>query len=181
MRVKTVYMYIHAGALSGMPAIRLSPDGKSEQSLVEVMQLLREEQSSMNIKMPILCFDSRDVSVPEEELGSWVKLLDWALTNGFYVVHYIKGTERPSYVRMGGIIKTFITDDEWLKFPTNEVHWLPQSKEAAEPEGVEGANRYVHLTKAIDQRWLIDFAMSCEKAWAIVMPPKKTIEVILHE
>jgi hypothetical protein len=145
------------------------------------MQAIREAESSMNIKNGMLVFDVRKTSPLEQELGQWVELLDWALTNNMLVMHYINGDVRPSYVRMGGIIKTFTAQSQWLGFPTNELHWMPQSTKDEPPQPAENAAHYVHLTKAVDHRWVLDFIMTCETPWALVMLPKKQVEVILSE
>lgn len=182
MRVRIIYAVIPAGAYAGMPALWLTPGKRNDMGFSELKSTIVTLLTDMNLKFKAVVFDVRNDSFPTEDLGEVTQLLDWTVGNAI-AVHYLNGYERPPYVRIGGVVKTFIEDDEWLGFPTNELYWTPGGADAPEPEleGYEGTPKYVVLGKKLGARFGMDFLSKCKKAWGIVNPPRKDVEVVLYD
>lgn len=180
MKLKMSYTFIESGAFDGFPAIFLSLTEGKDTSLEQAIMLIRDSMKQMNIKSQVVVLDSRKGVPNDEAMSEVIKLIDYLLTNGYYLVHYISGKERPSYVRMGGLVKTFITDVDWMGFETNELHWTPQSKDATEPQAPPPAARFIHLNKKVNMRYLMDFILECEGVWIAALPPRENVEVILY-
>lgn len=182
MQVKLKYAVIPAGGYSGMPALWLSPSGRHDMGFSETRSVLINAFTDMNIRFKALVFDVREGPFPEDDLGEITQLLDWAMDNAA-PLHYLNGKQRPSYVRMGGMVKTFIESDDWLRYPTHELYWRPPSADAPEPElaEYEAVPKYVVLGGKLGPRFGMDFLAECKKPWGIVNPPKREVEVVLYD
>lgn len=183
MNTRIKYALIPAGAYAGAPAIWLSPNGSGEATYDEILSRINRTFTTMNIHIRIVVFDTREFSFPEADLGDVTRIIDELISDEVMIIHYVSGYERPSYIRMGGIVKAFISDDDWLGFPTNELYWMPSDSEAEEPDLAEHRNvvRYVVLGKRFGVRAGMNFLTRCEKAWAVVNPPKREVEIIIDE
>lgn len=182
MRVRITYGIIPAGTYAGMPALWLSPGKKNSMGFSELKSTIVTLFTDMNMHFKAVVFDVREGPFSSEDLGEVTQLLDWVVGNAM-AVHYLSGYERPPYVRIGGVVKTFIRDDEWMGYPTHELYWVPEDGGSAEPEleGFEATPKYVVLGKKLGARFGMDFLSRCKKAWGIVNPPKRDVEVVLYD
>jgi hypothetical protein len=180
MKMKMKYAFVPAGAYAGLPAVWITPGGSTETNIADAIETVTQILDTMNMHTRLIVFDAREEDFPEDDMASLIRLIDWAL-NTSKVIHYLSGASRPPYTRMGGTTKVFIEDDDWLRYPCNELYWRPSSKEATEPalEGFEAIPKYLVPDK-LSLRWAIEFIGDCEKTWALAQRPKKEVEIALY-
>lgn len=180
MKIKMRYALIPSGGYAGMPALWISP-GSTDYSVPQIKGLLNETFGKMNMYARLVAFDTRFQQWPEEAIGEVTKLLDWALDEAV-PVHFINARYWPSYVRMGGLIKSYIYGDGWTPAPVHEIYWVPDNEQSEEPEldGFEKTMKFVVLSKNFGVRAALQFLYHCEKPWGIVNPPKREVEIVLY-
>lgn len=181
MQIRMRYALIPAGAYGGMPALWIAP-GSTQMPIEGMKAELEKAFTTMNMYAKIVVFDVREQSFPEEEIGEVTKLLDWALDEAL-PVHFINAKEWPSYVRMGGVIKSYVYGNGWLPVRVHELYWVPTESDPEEPEldGYEKVVKYVVLNGKFGVRSALQFLYRCEKTWGIVNPPKREVEIVIYE
>lgn len=183
MKVRITYTVEQYGSMQGMPCLEFAPGGKNKYTFEELHDVVISTMSYYNMRFKYIVINTLDSSFPDRELGDVVQFIDWAFINGIHIAHNVGGIEKPSYLRMGGLVRVFISNDQWLKFPANEIFWEPEDptdlREPALAE-YEGIPRFLVVSKDLSLQTAMEFiTQEAQKTWVLSLPPKQNVRVVI--
>lgn len=180
MLARMLYTTEEYGSMRGMPAIYIE-GGENDYTYPILCSRIEDAVERWNMKFPYVVLDLREIYfMSEHDVGEATKFVDWLLLSQISVAYNVNGNDRPSFLRMGGFIRVFIEDDDWLHYPVNELFWTPNDDPATEPDlkGYDRVPKFLNVSKEFPLKDALSFVTGrAEKVWILNIPVKQNIRM----
>ena len=174
MKISLKYYTITGGTYNGCPALLLSK-GTKEYSEIEVLNAIREAESSFNIKNKLLVIDYLLEHSLEEV--TFIKDVIYSLPDWTKIGSLIEGLI-PPFMPYLTYVRVLITGNNWHKHLAHEIYYTPAGN-LIEPD-VGSLNTSSSKYILVDDKSFslgMKFLQIVSTLWGICYVPKKTIEV----